>query len=263
MQNVWAVSDYEEVEIRKVSEIQDGKHDKKRPFCSAVIVAAGRGERMGGINKLLAPLHGLPVLAYTLIAFENSPLIDEMVVVSREDEMGVIAGIVKECALRKVIKIIQGGARRQDSVYAGIMAISRSAKLAAVHDGARPLVTAQVISEAVEGAIHYGCAAPAVPVKDTLKIVENGIAVSTPDRSKFFAVQTPQVFEADVLKAALTDAMRAGMELTDDCMAVERLGLKVKMTAGSEENIKITTPADLIAAEAILISRNASCGVQE
>ena len=230
----------------------------KRPFCSAVIVAAGSGVRMNGINKLFSVLDGKPVLFHTLTAFEKSPLIDEIVIVSKTEEIFEISELVKEYGFKKVTKVIRGGDRRQDSVLSGLLEVSAKSELSAIHDGARPLVTEKVISAALKAAQEHNAAAPAVPVKDTVKVVKQGIIQSTPTRSELYAVQTPQVFKTDIIKAALTDAISAKVELTDDCMAIERLGLTVKITEGDYENIKITTPTDLVIAEAIMRERDVS-----
>jgi len=228
----------------------------ERLFCSAVILAAGRGERMLGINKLFAELDGEPVLVHTLRAFELCPEVDEIVVVARQEEIGDIGVLIGDCGFSKVTKVIRGGERRQDSVYIGLMELSPKSQLAAIHDGARPLVTQRIISDTIRAAAQYNAAAPGVPVKDTIKVVKSGEVVNTPDRSTLYAIQTPQVFKTDIIKAALTDVMRTNTEVTDDCMAVEKLGLTVKIIPGDYENIKITTPSDLLAAEAILSERS-------
>jgi len=225
-------------------------------FCSAVIVAAGSGVRMNGMNKLFSEIDGEPVLAHTLRAFEFSDEIDEIIIVARPEEIGDISILVRNYDISKVTKLIRGGEKRQDSVYIGLMEVSKDSQLAAIHDGARPLVTQAVICQAVKAAVEFNAAAPGVPVKDTIKVVKSGEVVNTPDRAYLYAIQTPQVFKTDIIKAALTDAIRTKTELTDDCMAVERLGLPVKITEGDYENIKITTPADIITADAILRERS-------
>ena len=129
------------------------------------------------------------------------------------------------------------------------MEISRNLPLIAIHDGARPLVSVQVIEGAVAQAAQSGAAAPAIPVKDTIKIAQNGIVSQTLERTELYAIQTPQVFDASLIRAALQKALDDGAELTDDCAAVERLGMKVVLTAGDERNMKLTTPMDLVVAE--------------
>ena len=193
-----------------------------------------------------------PVILHTLRAMDQCPNVHEIVVVTRENLLVPISKLCAEYGLTKVGKIVVGGATRAHSVYAGIQEVSEQAKLIAIQDGARPLVTQEVLQDVILTAEKCGAAAPAVPVKDTIKRAENGVVTDTPDRSKLFAVQTPQVFEADLIRAALHKAIHEDYVITDDCSAVELLGMKVTLIAGSDENIKITTPADLILAEAIL-----------
>ena len=224
-------------------------------LCSAVIVAAGSARRMEGIDKILAPLGELPVLVHTLYAFQDCPAFDEVVVVTREDLLVEVSRLCKEYRLDKVTKVVVGGAERIHSVRAGLQEVNPEAGLIAIHDGARPLVTREVLEEAVARAWTTGAAAPAIPVTDTIKREENGQTVETVDREQLRAVQTPQVFEAGLIRAALEKAVQDGENLTDDCAAVERLGMKVSLTAGSRENIKITTPFDLLLGETILEAR--------
>ena len=152
----------------------------------------------------------------------------------------------------KVTKILQGGKERVESSAAGVFEADRHSGYIAISDGARPFVTPEIISATVEAARKYGAATPAVPVKDTIKSAENGVVTGTPDRSKLFAVQTPQVFEADLIKGALTKAIRDNIPVTDDCSAVERLGMSVKIVEGDERNLKVTTPMDLKVAQMLL-----------
>ena len=231
------------------------KRSKTPSSCSAVIVAAGYARRMEGIDKALAPLGELPVLVHTLYAFQDCPLVDEVVVVTREDLLVEVSQLCRDFVLDKVTKVVVGGAERMDSVRSGLREIRPEADLAAIHDGARPLVTQEVLRQAIEKAALTGAAAPAVPVTDTIKRGEEGLAVETVDRAGLWAVQTPQVFEAGLIRAALEQAARDGVSLTDDCAAVERLGMKVSLTPGSRENLKITTPLDLVLGEAILEAR--------
>lgn len=219
--------------------------------CAAVVVAAGSSTRMG-TDKLMLPLMDIPVIVHTLKAVQAAPSIDEIVVVTREDLLVPIGQLCQDFGLSKVKKIIRGGPTRMHSVRLGTQEVSRDAGLIAIHDGARPLVTVDVIEEAVEQARKSGAAAPAIPVKDTIKIAVNDLVEETLDRSVLRAVQTPQVFEASLIRAALQKAVEDGSALTDDCSAVERLGMKVVLTKGDERNIKITTPADLLLAESYL-----------
>ena len=222
--------------------------------CGAVVPAAGSSTRMGQ-DKVLLPLDGVPVIIRTLRALDNCPLIDEIVVVTREDLIVPISGLCRDAALSKVRKVVRGGDTRTRSVLAGVEELSRSVELAAIHDGARPLVSAQVLEAVIRRAAQCGAAAPAVPVKDTVKVARDGLVESTPDRSALFAVQTPQVFQRDLIRAALTKALETGAELTDDCSAVERLGIGVALTEGDYCNLKLTTPEDMAMAEALLAWR--------
>ena len=218
--------------------------------CGAVLVAAGSASRMGGIDKVMAPLGGEPMIARTVRAFQECDAVSEIVIVTREDLILPIRELTKSC--EKVKAVVAGGKSRQESVGKGLNALSKDVKLAAVHDGARPLITWQLIDCCIRAANTYGAAAPAIPVKDTIKTVEGGIVVNTPDRSKLNAVQTPQVFDIDMLKGALLKAYQDGAGVTDDCSAVERLGMKVKIVEGDEKNLKVTTPMDLKIAEMLL-----------
>ena len=219
-------------------------------YCGAVIVAAGNATRMRGIDKALAPLGGMPVLQRSVKAFQDCDAIREIVVVTREDMMVQVMGLCKD--YDKVKAVVAGGADRPESVTAGLNALSNRVKLAAIHDGARPLVSFEVIDRTVRAANTYGAAAPAIPVKDTIKEANGGMAIHTPDRSALRAVQTPQVFDFDLLRGALNQAKKDGLSITDDCSAVEHLGMKIKLVEGDERNIKITTPLDLKIAEVFL-----------
>ena len=219
-------------------------------YCGAVIVAAGTASRMGGIDKVMAELDGEPMILRTVRTFQNCDAIKEIVVVTRED---LILPIMRLCAgFPKVQAVVCGGANRQESVQMGLNALSNKVKLVAVQDGARPLITEAVIDRTVRAAHSYGAAAPAVPVKDTIKVVTGGVVKETPDRSALQAVQTPQVFDFDLLRGALKKANQDGAAVTDDCSAVERLGMSVKIVEGDERNIKVTTPLDLKIAKLLL-----------
>ena len=218
--------------------------------CGAVIVAAGTASRMGGIDKVMAPIGGEPMIVHTVRAFQNCDAIRQIIVVTRQDLIVPIMDLCHE--FDKVLAVMVGGSSRQESVEIGLGALSSDMKLVAVQDGARPLITDAVIDRAVRAAHTYGAAAPAVPVKDTIKEVRGGIVASTPVRSTLRAVQTPQVFDVDLLKGALKKAKDDGAEVTDDCSAVERMGMSVKIVEGDERNIKVTTPMDLKIAEILL-----------
>lgn len=221
--------------------------------CAAVIVAAGSATRMGGIDKVMAELRGEPMIVRTVRAFQQCDAIREIVIVTREDLIRPISAL---CAkMDKVKAVVAGGKTRQESVWLGLNSLSKDVKLAAIHDGARPLITQAVIDRTVRAAHSYGAAAPAVPVKDTVKVVKSGLVMATPDRDSLRAVQTPQVFDFDLLRGALKKAEEAGASVTDDCSAVELMGMSVKIVEGDEENIKVTTPMDLKIAELLLEER--------
>lgn len=224
-------------------------------ICSAVVVAAGSARRMEGIDKVLAPLGELPVLVHTLYAFQDCPLVNEIIVVTREDLLVEVSRLCREFYLDKVTKVIVGGSERIHSVRAGLQEVRRDASLIAIQDGARPLATQDILEETISTAAVTGAAAPALPVTDTIKRAENGLISGTVDRSDLWTVQTPQVFEASLIRTATEKALADGETLTDDCGAVERLGMKVSLTRGSKENIKITTPFDLVLGTAILEGR--------
>lgn len=219
-------------------------------YCGAVIVAAGSASRMGGIDKVMAPLGGEPMILRTVRAFQNAAVIKEIVVVTRED---LIRPITNLChGMDKVTAVVVGGKTRQESVMQGLNALSNKVKLAAIADGARPFVTEEVIDRTVRAAHNFGAAVPAIPVKDTIKIDKGGIVGATPERKTLRAVQTPQVFDFDLLRGALKKAKEDGTELTDDASAVENMGMTVKLVEGDERNIKITTPMDLRLGEMLL-----------
>ncbi len=215
------------------------------PRCSAVVPAAGSATRMEGMDKILMNLGDYPVLVRTLRALTDCPYIQEIVVVTREDMIVPVSQLCKDFELDKVTHIVVGGATRTQSVLNGIRETDPEAELIAIHDGARPFVTQAVLEEVILKAAQCAAAAPAVPVTDTVKRASGGVVEATLDRDTLFAVQTPQVFEASLIKAALTKALEDGAALTDDCAAVERLGMTVCLTQGERENIKLTTPADL------------------
>lgn len=230
--------------------------DRCRPFCSAIVPAAGTSSRMGGENKLFLPLCGVPVLVRTLRAIDRAELVDEIIVATQEALLLDVADLCKQANLTKPIRVVRGGATRTESVLAAAVEADPKAQLLAVHDGARPLVKPEEFDEVIRFACKTHAAAPAVPVTDTVKVADaNGLVTATPDRSTLFAVQTPQVFRAEVLKAALQALLSSGDIATDDCAAVERLGKQVYLMGGSRENIKITTPIDIVIAEAILEQR--------
>ena len=224
-------------------------------YTSAIIVAAGNSTRMGsGVSKQLMPLNGRPAIEYTIRAFQNCALIDEIIVVARPQDIEDIA--YTAFTYKKVSAVVKGGAERCESVRLGIRAASKSATHFAIHDGARPLITPAAITRVLEKAYECGAAASGTPVTDTIKVVSPEMEIqSTPDRSTLYAVQTPQVFERSLYLRAIDNALACGLRVTDDCAMVEAIGEKVAVVKGEYTNIKLTTPADIPIAEAILSRR--------
>lgn len=222
---------------------------------AAVIVAAGRGTRMGlERNKVLAPLCGEPVIARTVRAFERTGWFDGGIV--------VVTGACDLCEMKRILadaglhaQVVLGGADRQESVCRGLAATNPEARYVAIHDGARPLVTAEVIARTLESAKKYGSGVAAVPLKDTVKRVnEGGVVVDTPPRDALRAVQTPQTFEAELIRRAHA-AYALGERATDDAALAERMGVEVRLTEGDVENIKLTTPEDMLLARQVILRR--------
>lgn len=238
-----------------LGKLSDRVRAARCPRASAVIVAAGSGVRFGA-DKLAADLGGKPVLVHCLGAFERSPLVSEIVLVTRADALEKTAALCAQYGITKLTKAVPGGETRAASSFAGVMAASDASDIIAIHDGARPLVTDAVIEAAIWEAHKHGASVPAIPLRDTVKQAAEGVIVSTPDRDGLRAVQTPQCFQRDVIRGALLEAAKKQWQITDDCMAVERIGGRVWLTEGSEENIKITTPLDLALAEIILKGRS-------
>ena len=222
------------------------------PFVSAIIVAAGNSTRMGGVNKQFLLIDGVPVLVRTLLAFSQSGFISEIIISAREQDIAEIYTMIKDYGIKKVKTIIKGGETRQKSVFNAIGCCSSNCEYLAIHDGARPLVSNEIIEDTVESAFNFGAAATATRVKDTIKVVnQENIITDTPNRETLWAVQTPQVFNKKLYLDALKNV--AGSEsFTDDCKLVEVFGYNVHITEGSYENIKITTPEDVVVAEAFI-----------
>lgn len=227
------------------------KKEEQRPLCAAVIAAAGSSSRMGE-DKIMLPLGEEPVIVRTVRALECSELISEIVIVTREALVVPVAELCKAYSFTKVTKVVRGGASRTESVMLGVKEVAGNPKLIAIHDGARPFVPVSVVNEAIRQAEKSGAAAPALPVKDTVKEVKDGRVERTVDRAPLRAVQTPQVFDADLIRAAVQKALEDNAEITDDCSAVERLGMKVVLTEGAEENFKLTTQGDLMLARGLV-----------
>jgi 2-C-methyl-D-erythritol 4-phosphate cytidylyltransferase len=220
---------------------------------AAIIVAAGRSERMAGTNKLWAPLadasgRARPLLAYAAAAFQRCAAIDRTILVVANDSLERARTLAADERLDKVCAVVPGGARRQDSVRAGLDALG-AAEWVAVHDGARPLVLPELIERGLAAAHETGAACCALPLRDTLKEAEEGRIVRTVDRARLWLAQTPQVFRYDLLLAA---HRRTEIEATDDAELVEALGIEVRLFEGSPRNLKVTTPDDLALAQALL-----------
>jgi len=214
----------------------------------AVIVAAGSSRRMGGVNKVFALLDGKPVLARVIDVFQRCNSIDQIVVVLSEPNLERCQRLVAEQGWSKVTDVCAGGRRRQDSVVAGLSRLSHC-HWVVIHDGARPLVTEDLIERGLEAAKETGAAVAAVPVTDTIKVAgDDRIVHQTPPRQNLWAVQTPQVFRIDIITEAYRQAKG---DAPDDASLVEQLGYKVKIYMGSYDNIKITTPDDLALAEVL------------
>jgi len=235
-----------------------GSHPGKPLYCSAVIAAAGASQRMQGEDKLFVEIGGAPALAHTLIAMQSNRLINEIIVVARDFDFERIGEICKRYSIGKVSKIMVGGPTRLESVLSGVLAVSDRAQIIAVHDGARPCVDAGVIARAVTAAAKYHAVAPAMPVISTLKRAKGNMIAETVSREDLYEIQTPQVFKAEIIKAALTKALDKAVEITDDCMAAELINVPVHIVEGSRSNIKLTTSEDLMIAEGILNSRKAA-----
>lgn len=238
-----------------LAKCQEGSNIKMNLYkATAIIVAAGTGSRMKvSVNKQYLMLSGKPVLARTIEAFEKSEFISEIIVViNREDHKQFEDCILIPFKFLKITSVVDGGTDRQGSVYNGLKKVPSDTEIVCVHDGARPFVTQDNIKESVMAARKLGAACTGVPVKDTIKQADEcGIVEKTLDRRLLWAIQTPQAFKREVLINAHEKAILDGFRGTDDCVLVERLGLSVQMVMGSYSNIKITTPEDLVFAEAI------------
>ena len=223
----------------------------------AIIVAAGRGQRMGGIDKIFANLGGQPLLARVVDVFQACSLVDQIVIVLSQRNLELGQRLAEEHAWSKVVEVCQGGARRQDSVQEGLKRLE-GCDWVVIHDGARPLLKAGLIERGLLEARDSGAAIAAVPVKDTIKFVEAGNLVQgTLERQSLWAVQTPQVFRYNIISEAYRQIKS---EVPDDAAAVEKLGHKVKVYMGSYENIKVTTKEDLALAQLILRNREQEKG---
>lgn len=226
-------------------------------FVSVIIAAAGNSTRYGtGKSKQFLILDNTPVLIKSIQAFEAIDDVKEIIITARKQDFDIIEDFIAQYGVRKVKHIVEGGATRQDSIYAAVEKVEKEADLIAVHDGARPLIKREVIESVIQKADEVDAAACAVPVKDTIKIIDSsGKIVTTPERDSLRAVQTPQVFRLSLYKEAIEKAVSDGKQYTDDCQLVESMGYPVYLVDGDYENIKITTPDDLLVAEKFLYER--------
>lgn len=226
-------------------------------FVSVIIAAAGNSTRYGtGKSKQFLILDNTPVLIKSIQAFEEIDDVKEIIVTARKQDFEIIEDFIAQYGVRKVKHIVEGGATRQDSIYAAVEKVDEKADLIAVHDGARPLIKREVIESVIQKSDEVDAAACAVPVKDTIKIIDSsGKIVTTPERDSLRAVQTPQVFRLSLYKEAIEKAVSDGKQYTDDCQLVESMGYPVYLVDGDYENIKITTPDDLLVAEKFLSER--------
>jgi len=241
--------------ITKITELKS----KKPPTCTAVIAAAGISQRCKGEDKLYYRINDKPVLAFALEAFQNSELINDIIIVACEERYEDISKICSKFGFDKVSKVIKGGTTRLESVLNGIYAASDKTRLIAIHDGARPCIDIDLLERTVIAAAKYNAAAPAVAITSTVKRASDETISETVDREGLFEIQTPQIFRAELIKAALTNAMKKSIDITDDCMAVEIIGAQVHIVEGSRKNIKITDNEDFVLVDAILGEKDKSC----
>lgn len=220
---------------------------------SAIIVAAGSGTRMGGIDKQMLSLCGMPVLMHSVRLFDAMDCVKEIVLVTRSEQQETIRQLCETAQVKTPVVLVSGGDTRQQSCIHGLHACTPSAELIAIHDGARPLAAQEDVLQVIEDAWKYGAAALGVPSKDTVKMIDQqGFIAGTPDRNLVWNVQTPQVFRKSLYEQAVQCAQQQGREFTDDCQLVEAMGQRVYLTRGSYSNIKITTPEDQWIAQALL-----------
>lgn len=221
---------------------------------SAIIVAAGKGTRMGpGVDKLFLDVAGCPVVAHTWKRFNDAECIDEIVLVVRDGMQSAFAELAKQFQLTKVHRFVTGGAERQDSVWNGLQALSPQAEIVAIQDGARPCTTGKLIAETIQAARETGAAVAGQPVTDTIKETADGKTIArNVDRSKLWAVQTPQTFRVEVIRRALVEVRSRKLHVTDDTAACELIGQPVRLVASASPNPKVTLPADLPYVELLL-----------
>ncbi len=232
------------------------KKFKKNRHTAAVILAGGNSTRMGeGVSKQQLLLLGKPVIVHTLLAFQNCADISEMVLVAKEDELPLYADYKETYGLSKLSAIVAGGETRQASAKNGFLAVSEQTQYVAIHDGARCLVTSEEISAVSAAAYRYGAATAAIKATETVKLEKDGFIDETLDREHIYLARTPQMFGTDIYCAALAVSECDGVAVTDDCSLAEHIEYPVKLVPCSVNNIKITTPEDILHATAVLQSR--------
>lgn len=241
--------------IAEVLRAVAGKMDKKY-FTSAIILAAGSSTRMNGGSKQFLSLNGLPVVARTVIEFDRSDCIDEIVIVAKKDEIPLYDSFAEKYGVKKPLKVVEGGETRQESARLGSDAVSPKSKFVAIHDAARCLITGEMIYKVCHGAYLHEAAILAIKAVDTVKLGDkNAFIESTTDRKHTWQAQTPQVFKTNAFRAATYIARDEKYEGTDDASLLEHIRIPVKLVEGSRENIKITEPFDILFAESILRAR--------
>ena len=225
---------------------------------TAILLAAGQGKRMNSsINKVFMLLNGKTILLHSILAFSACPEVDHLIVVAAPGEVSYVENMINSLAAIKTWQVVSGGSERQYSIANALKAMSEKTDVVLVHDGARPLVSTQCINSVIQSATAHQAAVVAVPVKDTIKTVDdNGTVTGTPERHTLWSIQTPQGFDAHILRQAYEQADRENYLGTDDSSLVERIGICVKIVVGSYENIKLTTPEDIIIAEALMKKAN-------
>lgn len=231
--------------------LQYDTYDESTGTASVIIVAAGSSTRMGGVSKQLLSVGGIPVIARTLLAFQRAACIKNIVLVARECDILDLQKIAEKYMITKLTDIVEGGNCREESVKNGVLRLAKDSKTVLIHDGARPLVTQEVISAVADAAEKFLAATCAVPVKDTLKVVEDGIITDTLERAKIYSAQTPQGFSYPLFKNAI-ESIDDLSQFTDDCAVVESKGTSVHIVLGDYNNIKITTKEDVLIAEEIV-----------
>lgn len=226
--------------------------EQRNPDTSAILVCAGNASRMGGANKILMPLGDSNVVGHSMLAFEKCPDIAEIIIVTKAENEPAVRETAAKLGITKLTHITEGGGTRQQSVMCGLRLAAKESQYIAIHDGARPLVKPEHIAKVIKDARVFGGATLGVPVKDTIKVVDDGLITDTPPRAALWLTQTPQVFRKTLYFEAVDFSLEHGLDFTDDCQLVEAIGGKVYMTQGDYTNIKITTPEDQAIAEVLL-----------